>query len=166
VHNNIVVDHADQTAVDKISNFDILNPVAPPPKPLPKKKLKDFFKELQEDRKLMVAELNMVCAERRCMMDRKNETVKPVDVVAVIWQQIEVLAAQECLQKLGKDIVTEFTDIFAAIPHLNDLPTDIYCCIKLKDASQTIKIRSYSTPRKYKEAWQTLIQQHLDMGRI
>ena len=69
VHNNIIVDHAAQTAVDKISNFDLLNPVTPPPKLLPKKKLKDFFKELQENQKLMVAELNMVCAERRCMMD-------------------------------------------------------------------------------------------------
>ena len=26
--------------------------------------------------------------------------------------------------------------------------------------------RSYSTPRKYKKAWATLIQQHLDAGRI
>ena len=31
---------------------------------------------------------------------------------------------------------------------------------------KTIKSRSYPSPRKYKEAWQILIQQHLDAGRI
>lgn len=166
VHNNIVVDHAARTVIDKISNFDLLNPVAPAPKPLPKKKLKVFFEELKEDQKVMVAELKMVCAERKCLMERKNEAVKQVDVVGAIRWQIEVLAAQDRLQKLGKKIIGEFADVFAPIPHLDDLPTNVYCRIQLKDAYQTIKTRSYSTPQKYKEAWQTLIQQHLDAGRI
>ena len=38
--------------------------------------------------------------------------------------------------------------------------------ITLKDANKTIANRSYPCPRKYKEAFQTLIQQHLDAGRI
>jgi hypothetical protein len=46
------------------------------------------------------------------------------------------------------------------------LPTDVYCRIKLKDASKTITTRTYTSPRKFKEAWATLIQQHLDAGRI
>jgi hypothetical protein len=40
----------------------------PPPPPPPKQKLKEFFRELTTDRKLMVAELKMVCAERRNLM--------------------------------------------------------------------------------------------------
>jgi len=44
--------------------------------------------------------------------------------------------------------------------------TDVYCRIKLKDAYKTVHTHSYSTPRKYKEAWAILIQQHLDAGRI
>ena len=43
---------------------------------------------------------------------------------------------------------------------------DVYCCIKLKEASKTVQTCSYSTPKKYKEAWATLIQQHLDASRI
>ena len=39
---------------------------------------------------------------------------------------------------------------------------EVYCCIQLKDASKTFITCSYSTPRKYKEAWAMLIQQHLD----
>jgi hypothetical protein len=36
----------------------------------------------------------------------------------------------------------------------------------LKNAEQTIKTRTYTCPHKFREAWQTLIQQHLDTGRI
>lgn len=48
-HNNIVVDHAVRTAIDKISGFDLLNPTSPSSPPPPKKKLKDFFRDLKED---------------------------------------------------------------------------------------------------------------------
>jgi hypothetical protein len=62
-HNRIVIDHHTRMAIDKTTRFDILNPVAPPPPKAPKKKLKQLFTELQEDQKLLVAELKMVCAE-------------------------------------------------------------------------------------------------------
>src|ERR1700691_4220104 len=35
-----------------------------------------------------------------------------------------------------------------------------------RTSKKTVQTCSYSTPRKYKEAWSTLIQQHLDAGRI
>jgi Reverse transcriptase (RNA-dependent DNA polymerase) len=73
---------------------------------------------------------------------------------------------QEQLNRLSDAIKTKHKDIFEPIPHLNELPTDVYCRIQLKDASKTFVTRSYSTPRKYKEAWATLIQQHLDAGCI
>ena len=61
---------------------------------------------------------------------------------------------------------TKYKDIFDPIPHLDDLPTNVYCRIQLKDASKTFATHSYMTLHKYKEAWSTLIQQHLDAGRI
>jgi hypothetical protein len=42
------------------------------------------------------------------------------------------------------------------IPHLDELPTDVYCWIRLKHTSKTFATRSYSTPRKYREAWAEL----------
>jgi hypothetical protein len=36
----------------------------------------------------------------------------------------------------------------------------------MKDASKTIMTHSYSCPCKYRDAWKTLIQQHLNAGRI
>ena len=138
----------------------------PPVTPPPKQKLREFFKDLQEDRKLMVAELNLVCHNCLRHTQYRFESIKPVNVVAAIRQRIEVLAAQKELEKLGIRIKYEFKDIFSEIPHMNKLPTDIFCRIKLKDASKTVQTRTYSTPRKYREAWPTLIQQHLDAGRI
>jgi hypothetical protein len=56
--------------------------------------------------------------------------------------------------------------VFNPIPHVDQLPTDVYCRIKLKDVSKTITTCTYTSPQKFKEAWATLIQQHLDAGRI
>jgi Reverse transcriptase (RNA-dependent DNA polymerase)/Aspartyl protease len=164
-HNNIVVDASARSAINKNSGFDLLNPVSHKV-PVPKKKLKEFFKELKEDRKLLVAELNMVCTERRCRIKHKFEPVKPFDIVGAMRGRIEVLAAQEKLKQMGMEMITEFKDVFTPIPHLDKLPTNVYCRIKLKDATKTVTTRTYTTPRKYCEAWAVLIQQHLDAGHI
>jgi hypothetical protein len=60
----------------------------------------------------------------------------------------------------------EFKDVFEPIPHVEKLPKDIQACINLKDASKTIATRTYTCPCKFREAWKTLIQQHLNAGRI
>jgi len=56
--------------------------------------------------------------------------------------------------------------VFDPLPHYDDLSDEIHCRVILKDVSKTITTRSYSCPRKYRDAWKTLIQQHLDAGRI
>jgi len=97
-HNNIVVDASAHTAIDKKCNFDFLHPMPPVPPPPPKKKLREFFKELQEDTKLMVAELKMVCHDRLHHMHYKFETIKEVNPIVAIREHIEVLAKQAKLQ--------------------------------------------------------------------
>ena len=114
----------------------------------------------------MVAELKMVCAERRNLLCSHFEIVKPVKPLAVLRQRIETLTTLEQLNRLDGAVKTKYSDVFDAIPHLDELPTDIYCRIKLKNPYKTIATRSYSTPHKYKEAWAELIQQHLDAGCI
>jgi hypothetical protein len=165
-HNNIVIDHAARTAIDKTTGFDLLNP---PPVPTPKARkprLKEFFLQLKEDRALMLAELKLVCHEHYLINRRHFEDVRPPEPVAAMRQRIEQLTAIEQLNRLSDAVKTKYSDVFEAIPHLNELPSDVYCRIKLKDATKTITSRSYATPRKYKEAWSTLIRQHLDAGRI
>jgi hypothetical protein len=108
VQNNIVVDAAACTVIGKTCGFDLLKPVAPPSKPPPKQELRDFFKELQEDHKLMVAELKMVCNDCLHHTQYKFEEVKPVDVLAVIRERIKILAAQKELKRLGIQMKEEF----------------------------------------------------------
>jgi hypothetical protein len=60
----------------------------------------------------------------------------------------------------------EFQPVFEPIPHYNKLPTDVLAQIKLIDPNKPIKSRNYPCPRKYKDAWHTLIQQHLKNGII
>jgi hypothetical protein len=87
--------------------------------------------------------------------------------MAAVREKIEVMAAEEKLNTLGCEIMKEFDDVFKPIvPPVEQLPKDIVCRITLKDASKLITTRTYSTPRKYRDAWATLIKQHLDAGRI
>lgn len=61
---------------------------------------------------------------------------------------------------------SEFKEVFEPILHVNELPTNVYASIQLKDAEKMIKSCLYPSPWKYKEVWSILIQQHLDAGRI
>ena len=84
----------------------------------------------------------------------------------MIHARIEILADKENLIQWGNKLREEFKDVFDPLPHYNDLSDEIHCKVNLRDASKTIKTCSYSCPRKYRDAWKTLIQQHLDAGRI
>ena len=59
-----------------------------------------------------------------------------------------------------------YKDIFEAIPHIDNLLTNVVAELHIKNSEKTIKSHSYPSPHKYKDVWQMLIQQHLDTGRI
>ena len=67
---------------------------------------------------------------------------------------------------LEDKLKTEFGKIFEPILHVDELPKDVYCWIKLKDATKTISKRTYGCPCKYREAWKMLIDMHIDSGKI
>jgi len=67
---------------------------------------------------------------------------------------------------MSKAVKTKYSKVFNLIPHIDKLLTDVYCLIKLKDASKTITTHTYSSPWKFKAAWAVLSQKHLDAGRI
>jgi hypothetical protein len=89
-----------------------------------------------------------------------------VNVVGAVREWVEVLAALEQLKLHDNDLKKEFHDVFEPIPHVDELPKDAYCRIKLKDCTKIIASCSYSCPQKYKEAWSILIQEHLDASWI
>ena len=136
-----------------------------PPRP-PKPKLREQIKETKLDKKLVLAELLLVCNDRF-----KDQKLRPVifedfNVVGTICGHIEILANKEKLAQLEIKLKSNFREVFEAIPHVSELPTNVLASIHLKNAEQMIKLHSYPSPRKYKEAWGILIQQHLDAGQI
>jgi hypothetical protein len=166
LHNSIVIDHKTHEVVHKVSGFNLLKPSPRELPKAPKKKLHEVFTEVQKSHNALKVELKGVCEDRKARIDHMMEPVHLPDVVVVIRVRIEGLSVQKELERLGDTLKEEFQDVFAPIPHMDKLLTDVYCRIKLKDVDKTLKTQSYSTPRKYWEAWLMLIQQHLDAGQI
>ena len=75
----------------------------------------------------MVVELKMVCAERHVYLQHQDEVVVPLDIVAAIRQHVETLATMDKLKQLRKELVDEFQEVFTPIPHIDNLPMDVYC---------------------------------------
>jgi Reverse transcriptase (RNA-dependent DNA polymerase) len=94
-------------------------------------------------------------------------TVGDLNIVGLIKMCIEQLAATSRLAKLDKIYKEKYTDSFPTdIPHVCDLPTDVYHHIDVKPGVPISTARAYSCPRKYCEGWKTLIDQHYAAGRI
>lgn len=99
--------------------------------------------------------------------DFKVHTVKNPCVIMAIKKWIEELVVVSILEKLDSTYKAHFTDHFPSdIPHAKDLPTDIYHHIEVKPGAQISVGHAYSCPRKYRDSWKTLIEQHSKVGQI
>lgn len=121
---------------------------------------------------------NVICdyAKKKCSVkiDEKEynlltpgqNTLAIPDTLASVQQRIKELTNQEDLKRRESTLRTEFASVFEPLPHVDKLPIQPRARIRLKDPDNQIKTRNYPCPRKWKEAWHTLLQQHLDAGRI
>jgi hypothetical protein len=84
-HNKIVTDHCERTTIEKISGFDLLNPVI---RQVPEtiRKLKDFKKKIKNDRAQMIKKLKLACRER--LETTSFETLLPVCPLAALRQLV------------------------------------------------------------------------------
>ena len=101
VHNDIIVDAAAQTVVDKICGLDLLHPTALRLPTRPKRTIKEFYQQLQCDQKLMVAKLKMVCHDHLLHTQSKSKHITHVNPITVVGHQIEILGVQHELQNWG-----------------------------------------------------------------
>jgi hypothetical protein len=99
-------------------------------------------------------------------IENSFEKISKINYIGAIKSRLETLSLEETLSNEEKKIQEEFKNLFEPIPHVDDLPTDFMVEIKLKDPNMTVKNCSYPCPQKYREAWQTLLNQHLAFGRI
>ena len=50
--------------------------------------------------------------------------------------------------------------------HIGELPTTVYHRFRLRDANMVTAWRQYECPKKYRETWEELLNQHLAAGRL
>lgn len=143
--NHIVADFENRTAIDKDNAYDLLNP--PPHKP--NRKLIDTKRVIHQTKKAvkaMLPKLIEVCEQRLKEGKHVPEPIKPLNIAGIIKDCIEILVFQEKMNILESELLTEFKDVFAPLPHVNKLPRTVTAQIKLKNAKQTIKTRTYTCP--------------------
>ncbi|EIW63360.1 uncharacterized protein TRAVEDRAFT_114523, partial [Trametes versicolor FP-101664 SS1] len=88
----------------------------------------------------------------------ESTSIPPDYCVAALRERVEALAEIEMLKREDLLMKEEFADCFPEdIPHINELPTDVYHEINLKDANMTIVRRQYDCPKKYREVWRSLL---------
>ena len=162
-----IIDHSTCTIIDKKCDFDLLDEktfkgpsklvLAPHQKHI---KMRNYRKEF-------LIELKWKCSQRKKTLEDNNsfENLDPVSPIATITMRIQQLASKDKLITLENELKEEYKEIFEPIPHANLLPTDYYACM-LKEAEKTILLCSYTCPHQFKQAFATLIDQHLESGFI
>ncbi|KIM83633.1 hypothetical protein PILCRDRAFT_7047 [Piloderma croceum F 1598] len=168
----IVIDYELRTVTDKRSGFDLLGPQPvfskPPPTRLQTRRNLPKPGTIRHQKLAVIKELKSTALPYlRSIVDRLSP--KPTAAkcfLAAVRVRMEQLASAATLNKLDVEFKEHFADRFSELPHTDNLPKDIYHRVKLKDANQIVACKGYGCPRKYKEAWGILIQQHLDAGQI
>lgn len=136
------------------------------PPPPPKLKIREQIKQTKIFKREVLTELVASFQTRWGFRRPPDDTVKDVDIAAAIQNRIATVNILQDLESRGQSIRKDYAEVFKLIPHINRLPTEFKARIKLKDTEKMIKSRSYSTPRKYTEAWSVLINDHLQAGHI
>jgi len=148
--------------------IDLLNFV-PAPKSVYKvvKSPKHKRLEIKVYHQELLKELKWKCSMIKSCLDKISQMTMdhgddfiPVNFIGVVKEKLESLELQQKYNALEDKLKMEFRKIFEPIPHVKELPDDVYCQIKLKDATRTISKRMYGCPCKYWEAWKTLIDMH------
>jgi hypothetical protein len=149
--NQILVDFASHTAIDKHCNYDLLNPSAQKLNRVIVSKRQERKKKklLKKEFDVVLLELISVCRDRLTEGKCVPEYVKPLNVAALVKDRIELLAFQEKVGTSESELLAEFQDVFKPLPHVDKLPTNVTARIKIKDAEQTIKTQTYGCPRKF-----------------
>lgn len=165
-HNDITISSARRSTIHESLGFDLLHPIAPLPLHPPKQTLKENLLETCRNFSLLHSELKAHCTLICDTVEACCDPIKPFDVVAAVCERIECLTLIDHCSKLEIDIKKTYDNIFQPLPHVDEMPNKVTCKIELKNAEKTITACSYAYPCKFRQAWQTLIKQHLDAGHI
>jgi hypothetical protein len=164
--NEIISDHSLRSCIHKKSGYSLINPALPPSRKVLPPKLKVQLRTNRRLKAEALKELITTFDDKWGNRLKPCEPIKPLDKLETIKTRICTIINDEICKRKQEKLMKEFHAVFEPIPHYEKLPTDVLAEIKLIDPKKTIKSRNYPCPRKYKDAWHTLIQQHLKNGII
>ena len=168
---SIIIDHETQTIIEKCCGKDLNKDETKP-----QEKLKPFEAQrnlpkgesatkLENTSKPVTYHTCLSGTEWADLEGNMPET-KPEQFCLTVKTQIITLAHKNKLCNLDTEFKEMFCNHFVEILHTNRLPTSVYHRLSMKDAQVCITCQGYSTPRKDEDAWDTLIKEHLNAGRI
>jgi hypothetical protein len=163
-YNRLIIDAYRRRIVDETSGFDILHPSVVPPPPICTP-LKELYQSVMSSRKAVVKEINASFVDKKTCLDSENSAAEYCPIGA-IREHVEQLARREQLERLGAAFVEKYADVFSPLPQVHRLPDTTLCHIQLKEVPRPFKPKVYTCPRKYRGPWKTLIDEHLEAGRI
>jgi hypothetical protein len=136
--NKLVIDHKLRTCIDKSTDYDLLNPPNINPniqKPSPTFRPKEY-KALKNLKKSVIADVQSIFPKTRQMLDQATLT-NEVLPIAAICTRIESLVFITKLNTMDSNYKSSYADLFPAdIPHVSELPEDVFMTIKLCDTQK------------------------------
>ena len=167
--NDIICDHKHRSCIvrDKNINYNLLNPVKRT-EPSPRKlRLRDQILRNKKFKSDTLRELLEIFPKKWNSRLLPDEYIpEPPNFIASILHRIKTIEFNTSMENMETNLRKSFCKVFEPIPHVDDLPLEPLARINLKDATKMITTRNYPSPRKWKDAWYVLLQQHLDAGRI
>ncbi|KAG9218260.1 hypothetical protein CCMSSC00406_0005941 [Pleurotus cornucopiae] len=96
---------------------------------------------------------------------------EPLNIIAAMKCRIEDLNNQTAfegqLKHMDGEMKKEYADLFPDdIPAVHHLPDQVFHRFRLKDAEKIVCRREYSCPKKLRDVFKILLDQHLAAGRI
>ena len=162
--NRLITDHEKCSCIDKKNGYDLLytdNIQNENNCPLIDSKIQ------HSNVKLAMAMVTVApvkhSEERPCCTGRLPAQFNPV---AAVCECIESLVCQQRLETLECELKKKYHAVFNLIPHCNELLTSMYACVKLKDDTKTITTCNYKCPRRYRPAFASLLQTHLNSEKL
>ena len=167
--NKIVIDHELDRVVAKDDGYQLLPRTQEPLDSMdPTASAANEEQTTAKQRDSMLRELEERTKTRKANVDAHATTKTSYKhFMKTLDDRISVLAVWDDLRRYEQEIWKEFGNRFPSdIPHVTRLPDDVHHRFRLKDPEKVIKCRSYACPKKYKDAWRQLLDQHLAAGRI
>ena len=166
--NDIICDHKNRMCIvrDKNLNYNLLTPLKRKEPPPPKLKLREQLLRNKSFKSDTLRELLSIYPTKWKNLLLPDVPSPAPNFISAILHRINTMEIESSMSNMENNLRKTFSKVFEPIPHVDELPQQPLARITLKDAEHMIKTRNYPCPRKWKEAWYVLLQQHLDAGRI